>query len=63
MKELQKKINRSKLHLMTQRQTTFFSSLIANLKIVFTEDVPTAATMVFTCFSTLNSLSLSITKK
>ena len=44
MKELQKKINRSKLHLMTQRQTTFFSSLIANLKIVFTEDVPTAAT-------------------
>jgi len=38
------KINKAKLELVMTKNTTFFSSLLANLKLVWTEDIPTAAT-------------------
>jgi len=45
MKELLKRITKSKLQLMTKKGTTFFSALLANLRVeITTEGVPTACT-------------------
>lgn len=39
-----KKVNVAKLNIFTLKNTTFFSALLANLKIVFSDRYPTAAT-------------------
>ena len=44
LKEVQKCIEKAKLDLMLGNKTTFFSALLANLKVIITEDLPTAAT-------------------
>ena len=54
MDKYEKVINKSKLQIFTTRETTFFSSLLAQLKIEWVEHIPTAAT---------NGLSLYLNKK
>jgi predicted metal-dependent peptidase len=44
LKEVQKCVDKAKLDLMLGHKTTFFSALLANLKIIITTDIPTAAT-------------------
>ena len=44
MTPLEKKIAKAKLELMVAPNTMFFSSLLANLRLIETEDIPTAAT-------------------
>jgi predicted metal-dependent peptidase len=54
MKDYLKQINKAKMALFNQRNTTFFSSLLAKLKLEFTDQIPTAAT---------NGISLLINPK
>lgn len=42
--ELQRKIDKAKLRLVTEKNTVFFSALLANLRVLITSDVATAAT-------------------
>jgi predicted metal-dependent peptidase len=44
MSAIMNKVDRAKIQLMLERQTTFFSALLANLKLKITTDVSTAAT-------------------
>ena len=44
MNEIQRKINKAKLMLMTEPNTTFFSALLAQLWLRERDDIPTAAT-------------------
>ena len=43
-KDLQKRVNKQKLLLMTQRNTVFFSALLAAMKLEETDKIPTMAT-------------------